>query len=76
MALLKFAKSEGSKLELNQNSLPKQKKLLGIKDYYTVLEEQIVSNVTIMERYHVLYKIEQAFRVSKAIYKLRPSLSL
>lgn len=36
------------------------------------MEEQIVSNGTIMERYHELYKIEQAFRVSKSDLQTRP----
>lgn len=69
---LKFTKSDGSKLELNQKLIIKTKKLLGIKGYYTDLEEQIVSNDTIMDRYHELYKIEQAFRVSKSDLQTRP----
>ena len=69
---LKFTKSDGLKLELNQKLIAKTKKLLGIKGYYTDLEEQIVSNNTIMERYHELYKIEQAFRVSKSDLQTRP----
>ena len=62
---LKFTKTNDQKLELNEELIEKTKKLLGIKGYYTSLEENIADNKTIIERYHELYKIEQAFRVSK-----------
>ncbi|MFO0321044.1 MAG: transposase, partial [Bacteroidota bacterium] len=47
-------------------------KLLGIKGYYTDIEETIADNVTIINRYHDLYKIEQAFRVPKNDLQTRP----
>jgi len=52
--------------------IEKTKKLLGIKGYYTNLEETVASNKTIMERYHELYRIEQAFRISKNDLQTRP----
>jgi transposase len=52
--------------------IEKIKKLLGIKGYYTNLEEQAAANETIIERYHELYRIEQAFRVSKSDLETRP----
>lgn len=61
---LKFTKSDGQKLELNQKLIDKTKKLLGLKGYYTDLEEKLVSNEVIIERYHELYRIEQAFGIS------------
>jgi transposase len=69
---LKFTKSKGEQLELNQALIDKTKKLLGIKGYYTNLEENKASNQTIIERYHELYKIEQAFRISKNDLQTRP----
>ena len=69
---LKFTKSNGQTIELNQKLIDKTKKLLGIKGYYTNLEENIVDNKTIIERYHELYKIEQAFRISKSDLQTRP----
>jgi hypothetical protein len=69
---LKFTKSNGQKIELNQKLIDKTKKILGIKGYYTNLEESIVSNNTIIERYHELYKIEHAFRISKSDLQTRP----
>jgi len=69
---VKFAKSSGNKYELNEALIQKTQKLLGIKGYYTNLKENIASNQTIMERYHELYKIEQAFRISKNDLQTRP----
>ena len=69
---LKFTKSLGEKLELNQALIEKNKKMLGIKGYYTNLDEKEVSNQTIIERYHELFRIEQAFRISKSDLQTRP----
>ena len=52
--------------------LEKNKKLLGIKGYYTNLEKSVIDNKTVIERYHELYKIEQAFRISKSDLQTRP----
>ena len=46
--------------------------MLGIKGYYTNLEESVIDNKTVIERYHELYKIEQAFRISKSDLQTRP----
>jgi hypothetical protein len=69
---IKFTKTSNQKLEINEGLIEKTKKLLGIKGYYTNLNEQVSDNKTIIERYHELYKIEQAFRVSKSDLQTRP----
>ncbi len=69
---LKFTKSKNEMLILNEALIVKTQKLLGIKGYYTDLEETEVSSQTIIERYHELYKIEQVFRISKHDLKARP----
>jgi transposase len=69
---LKFTLSNNQQLVLNEALIEKTKKLLGIKGYYTNLEESIADNKIIIERYHQLYKIEQAFRISKSDLKTRP----
>lgn len=69
---LKFTKSNGQKMELNQKLIEKTHKLLGIKGYCTNLDERVVSNDKVIERYHDLYKIEQAFRISKSDLQTRP----
>jgi transposase len=57
---------------LNEALIEKTQKLLGIKGYYTNLEESVIDNKTVIERYHELYKIEQAFRISKNDLQTRP----
>lgn len=69
---VKFLKTEEAKILLNEDLIDKTKKLLGVKGYYTDLEEQMASSKTIIERYHDLYKIEQAFRIAKNDLKTRP----
>lgn len=68
----KFTKSNKQQIELNEDLIEKTKKLLGIKGYYTNIEEKIIDNKTIIERYHELYRIEQAFRVTKSDLQTRP----
>ncbi|MEZ4909000.1 MAG: IS1634 family transposase [Saprospiraceae bacterium] len=69
---VKFIKSTDSKHMLNEELIEKTTKLLGIKGYYTNLDENILSNTTIIERYHELYKVEHAFRISKNDLQARP----
>lgn len=69
---IKFTASSGQKVVLNENLIKKTKKLLGIKGYYTNLEEHVLDNRNVMERYHQLYRIEQAFRISKNDLQTRP----
>ena len=49
---------------------------MGIKGYYTNIEESVISDKIIIERYHELYKIEQAFRISKSDLQTRPIFHL
>jgi transposase len=69
---LKFIHTKGQEIELNEVLINKTQKLLGIKGYYTNLEESTVNSKTIIERYHELYKIEQNFRISKNDLQTRP----
>lgn len=68
----KFVKTESEKIVINESLIEKATKLLGLKGYYTNLPESIQSNQLIIERYHELYKIEQAFRIAKSDLKTRP----
>ena len=69
---LKFTKTSNKKIELNEALIEKTGKLLGIKGYYTNLEETVADNSIIINRYGELYKIEQAFRISKSDLQTRP----
>jgi len=69
---LKFTQTKDQKIELNEALIMKTKKLLGVKGYYTNIEELIMSNHQIIERYHELYRVEQAFRMAKSDLQTRP----
>ncbi len=69
---VKFTTSKDEKITLNSSLIDKTKKLLGVKGYYTDLNEKIATNNLIIERYHELYKIEQTFRISKNDLQTRP----
>jgi transposase len=69
---IKFTQTKDEKIEINHSLIEKTTKLLGIKGYCTNLEESTISNQTVIERYHELYKIEQAFRISKNDLQTRP----
>jgi transposase len=69
---LKFVQIKDQKIVLNEQLIEKTKKLLGVKGYYTNLDKSVADDKTIIERYHELYKIEQAFRISKNDLQTRP----
>jgi transposase len=68
----KFVKTHNEELKLNEDLIQKTTKLLGIKGYYTDLNEQDLPSNKVIERYHELYKVEQAFRVAKSDLETRP----
>lgn len=57
---------------LNEELKEKAEKLIGIKGYCTNIPEGILSNTQIVEYYHELWHVEQAFRMSKTDLKARP----
>lgn len=69
---IKYITSGDKNMVLNEKLIEKTTKMLGIKGYYTDIEETVADNTTIISRYHDLYKIEQAFRVSKNDLQTRP----
>ena len=69
---VKFTQTKDQGIELNEALIEKTQKLLGIKGYYTNLDTSVADDKTIIERYHELYKVEQAFRISKNDLQTRP----
>ncbi len=55
---------------LNTELIEKTRLLLGIKGYYTNLSAE--SNKTIIDHYHNLWHVEQAFRIAKSDLSMRP----
>ena len=67
----KFLKSTDANIfVLNDDLIAKTKLLLGIRGYYTNLIGQ--TNETIIEHYHNLWHVEQAFRIAKSDLQMRP----
>lgn len=69
---IKYLKSQNRNNVLNEELIKKTQKLLGVKGYYTDIEQSVAEDAAIISRYHDLYKIEQAFRVSKHDLQTRP----
>jgi transposase len=68
----KFIKSNEEQLVLNEELISKTSKLLGLKGYYTDIDEATLPTEHIIKLYHELYKVEQAFRIAKADLETRP----
>ncbi len=69
---VKFITSENNSYTLNSSLVEKTKLLLGIKGYYTNLSKSESSDRLVIEHYHNLWRVEQAFRVTKSDLQIRP----
>lgn len=68
----KFITSHHETYSLNTALIEKSKLLLGIKGYYTNLPKSEASDRFIIEHYHNLWHVEQAFRITKSDLQIRP----
>jgi transposase len=66
----KFVRVTGETPTLNEELIESRKKLLGVKGYYTNLND--ISDEEIIAHYHSLWHVEQAFRVAKSDIVSRP----
>lgn len=65
----RFMKTDGGQYSLNTDLLEKAEKLEGIKGYMTNTD---LSESVVIERYHDLWHVENAFRFTKADLEARP----
>lgn len=65
----RFVTSGGQKYSLNRNLIAKAERLEGIKGYLTNTK---LPRLTVINRYHDLWQIETAFRLTKSDLKTRP----
>lgn len=70
MRRMKFVSVESEKPMLNNALIAHRRKLLGVKGYYTNLND--VSDTDIIAHYHSLWHVEQAFRIAKSDVVSRP----
>jgi transposase len=68
----KYLKVQNQSYQLNKPLIEKNELLLGVKGYYTNLEQSEVEDKTIIEHYHNLWQIEHAFRITKSDLQIRP----
>jgi transposase len=68
----KFISSEEQTYQLNTGLIEKTTMLLGIKGYHTNLPPSAVSDRLVIEHYHSLWHVEQAFRIAKSDLQIRP----
>ena len=69
---VKFITSKDQTYTLHTALIEKTKLLLGIKGYYTNLPKSEVSDNIVIEHYHNLWHVEQAFRIAKSDLQMRP----
>ena len=69
IAKLKFLQNDATTYSLNNKLLEKTKLLLGLKGYITNLN---LPDKDIVDYYHNLFKIENAFRIAKSDLEIRP----
>jgi transposase len=65
----RFMKTDGDNYSLNTVVINKAEKLEGLKGYLT---NTTLSEQTIIDRYHDLWKVENAFRMTKTDLEARP----
>jgi transposase len=65
----RFIQIDGQKVSLNTNLVAKAEKLEGIKGYITNTQ---LPEALVIERYHDLWRVEHAFRLSKSDLEARP----
>jgi transposase len=65
----RFVESVNDEYTLNKSLIEKAEKLEGIKGYLTNTD---LDEATVIDRYHDLWKIEKAFRVTKSDLEARP----
>jgi len=65
----RFMKTDGKNYSLNNDLITKAEKLEGVKGYLT---NTALSEQTIIERYHDLWRIENSFRITKTDLEARP----
>lgn len=68
----KFVTKEGGHYKLDEALIEKTVKLLGIRGYYTNVDEGTLSNQEVISYYHDLWHIEQSFRMAKSDLSFRP----
>ncbi len=69
---IKFIKKENASYLFDEKLKQKTELLLGVKGYCTNIPKDICTEKDIISHYHSLWRVEQAFRMSKSDLRARP----
>src|SRR5699024_1931687 len=68
----RFVKTSGGKPVLDEASLARARRLVGLKGYVTNIPAQLMPAGEVISSYHDLWHVEQSFRMSKTDLRARP----
>ncbi len=68
----RFVKTSGGKPTLDEASLTRARRLVGLKGYVTNIGADLMSAGEVISSYHDLWHVEQSFRMSKTDLRARP----
>ena len=68
----RFVKTRNGAAELDEASLARARRLVGLKGYVTNIEATIMPAHEVIASYHDLWHVEQSFRMSKTDLRARP----
>ena len=68
----RFVKTRNGAAELDEASLARARRLVGLKGYVTNIEASIMPAAEVIASYHDLWHVEQSFRMSKTDLAARP----
>ena len=68
----RFVKTRNGSSEVDEASLARARRLVGLKGYVTNIEAAIMPPAEVISSYHDLWHVEQSFRMSKTDLRARP----
>lgn len=68
----RFVKTSGDKAVLDEASLARARRLIGLKGYVTNISAEVMPAGEVIASYHDLWRVEQSFRMSKTDLRARP----
>ena len=68
----RFVKTRNGAVELDENSLTRARRLVGLKGYVTNIPLELMPASEVIGSYHALWQVEQSFRMSKTDLRARP----
>ncbi len=68
----RFVKTRNGAAELDETSLTRARRLVGLKGYVTNIPVELMPAVEVIGSYHALWQVEQSFRMSKTDLRARP----